>query len=111
KILSGIVKYFGVEDKFEQIVVVIDKLDKIGEQGVINELEAIGLGDIALKMLTLIYSKEFLETEEIKKPQSQLDQTIGMLNWLSRNVNNTEEGANELLLVFESLKKLGLKTA
>ncbi|HRP59443.1 MAG TPA: ATP phosphoribosyltransferase regulatory subunit, partial [Vicingus sp.] len=29
----------------------------------------------------------------------------------SRNVNNTEEGANELLLVFESLKKLGLKTA
>lgn len=108
KILQGIVKYFKVEDKFEQIVTIIDKLDKIGEQGVINELEAIGLEEIALKIITLIYSKESLETEEKINPNNQLSQSIGMLRWLKKNVINTEDGVNELLFVFKTLKKLGL---
>jgi len=111
KILQGIVKHFNAEDKFESIVVAIDKLDKIGQQGVINELEAIGLQDLAPKIISLIYSKEFLETEESVNPNNQLVQSIKMLKWLKNHIEETKEGANELLEVLEKLEKLSLKTA
>lgn len=111
KILQGIVKHFNAEDKFESIVVAIDKLDKIGQQGVINELEAIGLQDLAPKIISLIYSKEFLETEESVNPNNQLVQGIKMLKWLKNHIEETKEGVNELLEVLEKLEKLGLKTA
>ncbi len=110
KILQGIVKHFNAEDKFESIVVAIDKLDKIGMQGVVKELEAIGLENLALKIISLIYSNEFLETEKRKNPNNQLAQSIGMLKWFEDNVEATEEGVNELIVVFETLKKIGLKT-
>lgn len=111
KILQGIVRHFNAEDKFESIVVAIDKLDKIGQQGVINELEAIGLQDLAPKIISLIYSKEFLETEESVNPNNQLVQSIKMLKWLKNHIEETKEGANELLEVLEKLEKLSLKTA
>lgn len=110
KILQGIVRHFNVEDKFESIVIAIDKLDKIGEQGVIKELESIGLDDLAGKIISLIYTKEFLETEGKVNPNNQLAQSIGILKWLKKNIENTEKGANELLSIFEILQKLGLNT-
>lgn len=110
KILQGIVRYFNVEDKFESIVIAIDKLDKIGEQGVINELESIGLKDLAGKIISLIYTKEFLETEEKINPNNQLAQSIGILKWLKKHIENTEQGANELLSIFETIQRLGLNT-
>lgn len=110
KILQGIVRHFNVEDKFESIVIAIDKLDKIGEQGVINELESIGLKDLAGKIISLIYTKEFLETEEKVNPNNQLAQSIGILKWLKKHIENTEQGANELLSIFETIQRLGLNT-
>lgn len=110
KILQGIVKHFKAEDKFESIVIAIDKLDKIGEQGVINELESIGLSDLAGKIISLIYTKEFLKTEAEKNPKNQLAFSIAMLNWLKERIENTEEGADELLTIFKTLEKLGLNT-
>ena len=39
KILNGLAKYFGVEDKIEDILRIVDKIDKIGENRVKEELK------------------------------------------------------------------------
>lgn len=110
KILQGIVKHFKVEDEFENIVIAIDKLDKIGIQGVISELESLGLGDVALKIVTLISSKEAIESKSgIENSKNYLSKSIEMVCLLKQVVGNIEEGVNELLYIFKCLEKIRLK--
>lgn len=112
KILQGIVNKFGAEDKFEQIVVAIDKFDKIDYQGVLNELENLGLGENAAKIITFISSKDALEAAKIKNPNNQLAQSISMLNWLSNNLIDSDEGqkgTEELIMILKTLSRIGIK--
>jgi len=51
KILSGIAEVAGVEDKFVDMTTAIDKLDKIGEEGVRTELEKRGIERTAIEKI------------------------------------------------------------
>ncbi len=51
KVLEGIAEVLGIADKFSQFVVILDKLDKIGEERVIDELSSIGVEENSLNSL------------------------------------------------------------
>jgi histidyl-tRNA synthetase len=51
KILSGIAEILNASDKIIDITVAIDKLDKIGKDGVVKELQEKGISDTAIKQL------------------------------------------------------------
>jgi histidyl-tRNA synthetase len=55
KILSGIAEVIGEADKITDITVAIDKLDKIGEDKVIEELKEKGLSDDAINRLKPVF--------------------------------------------------------
>ena len=46
KILTGIAQVIGAEDKLIDFTVALDKLDKIGQDGVKNEMREKGISDI-----------------------------------------------------------------
>lgn len=77
KILSGIAEVCGEKEKLVDLVTAIDKLDKIGEEGVIQELIAKGISNTAIQKISPLFSfsgnnldklnflKEFLKTSEV----------------------------------------------
>jgi histidyl-tRNA synthetase len=79
KILSGIAEILNASDKIIDITVAIDKLDKIGKDGVIKELTEKGISEIAIKKLEPLIDlsgsnenkvevlKSFLQSSEIGK--------------------------------------------
>lgn len=119
KILQGIVESVGLQDKFEQIVVAIDKFDKIGQEGVIRELLIIGCSnDEIMNLLQVFFSKkvgeELIVKEEKYKSLSIIDIVLLQLANLSQSIGNTingQKGIEELEFIFEKLQQLGLKTA
>ncbi|MES2133035.1 MAG: histidine--tRNA ligase [Bacteroidota bacterium] len=79
KVLSGIAEILNASDKIIDITVAIDKLDKIGKDGVIKELQSKEISDAAIKQLEPLIDlagsnaekvdvlKTFLQTSEIGK--------------------------------------------
>ncbi len=62
KILEGVAEKYGLEDKFTDITVAIDKLDKIGRAGVLDELSAKGIsGEQAEGILNILEGKPDLD--------------------------------------------------
>lgn len=103
KILQGIIESVGEQDKFEQIVVAIDKFDKIGPVKVTDELVRLGINlKDCHELMRLILPKPVRETELEK---------IQYLNQQIKNTINGQKGIEELEFVFEKLQQLGLKTA
>lgn len=51
KVLFGLVKSVGMEEKFGDIAIVMDKLDKIGEENVKTQLAELGCGEAAANSL------------------------------------------------------------
>ena len=52
KILDGLAHYAGCEDRFNQMVIILDKADKIGLDGVKKELTELGLSDEQTERIT-----------------------------------------------------------
>ena len=77
KILSGIAEVCAERENLVDLVTAIDKLDKIGEEGVIQELIAKGISNTAIQKISPLFSfsgnnldklnflKEFLKTSEV----------------------------------------------
>jgi len=110
KILQGIIESVGEQDNFEQIVIIIDKLDKIGIDKVITELIELGVKEKACEDLMVLFS--------IKSNNTKLDsnfETISEgLKYLASKIGDTingQKGIEELEFVFKKLKQLGIKTA
>lgn len=100
KVLSGIAEITGESDKIIDITVAIDKLDKIGEQGVINELESKGVSASAIEKMKPL----FLLKGDYKKVISEMktmlqDSEIGL------------KGIEELSFIFNTINDLGLHKA
>lgn len=114
KILQGIVESVGETDKFEQIVVAIDKYDKIGLEGVIKELKNMNIPEEnSLTLMDLLAIRE--GGKIIEANNGDLFELIfNQLGFLSQKIGNTingQKGIEELEFVFEKLQQLGLKTA
>lgn len=100
KILSGIAEVSGESEKLVDITVAIDKLDKIGEEGVVKELQEKGISASAIEKITPLFSFSGTNEEKIVKMAEFLAQSeIGM------------KGIEELQFVFDQVATLGLQKA
>jgi histidyl-tRNA synthetase len=100
KILTAIAEVIGAEDKLIDFTVALDKLDKIGREGVLNEMKAKGIPEASLKTLEPIFDLD----------GSNLDQ----LNTLQSLLKNSEiglKGVEELRFVLQNIENLKLQSA
>lgn len=101
KILSGIAGYLGFPEKFMDITIAIDKLDKIGPEGVAQELLSRGLTPPAVEKLKEVTGlqgtplqkletlERFLTDETGSKGIMELKRVFDLLNGL--NIGETVE--------------------
>lgn len=100
KILSGLVEVVGEAEKLIPITVAIDKLDKIGKEGVVKELREKGINEEAIEKLKPLLSIEGSNEEVLKAVDSIVSESeIGAL------------GMEELTFVLNTIKMLGLNNA
>lgn len=97
KILSGIAEVSGETERLVDITVAIDKLDKIGEEGVVKELQEKGISATAIEKIRPLFSFSGSNEEKVAKMTDFLDQSeIGL------------KGIEELQFVFDQVNALGL---
>lgn len=100
KILSGIAEVSGQSDKLIDITVAIDKLDKIGKDGVVKELVEKGISTEAIEIIQPLFDTNGTTAQNIAKMKSFLAQSeIGL------------KGIEELEYVMDYVHKIGLNRA
>ena len=100
KILTGIVEVCGEVDKLTDITVAIDKLDKIGTEGVVKELTERGLSQEAIQKIQPLFSLSGSNDELVSSMKDYLQGSeVGM------------KGVEELEYVLNRIKSLGLDKA
>nr|WP_294775006.1 histidine--tRNA ligase [uncultured Flavobacterium sp.] len=100
KILSGIAEVIGASDKLIDFTVALDKLDKIGEEGVKKEMIEKGISESALEKVQPLFSFTGTIQEKIQK--------------LSELLSTSEEGKKgieELRFICDNVIQLGLQKA
>ena len=100
KILSGIAEVIGASDKLIDFTVALDKLDKIGEDGVKKEMLEKGISETAIEKVQPLFNFTGTINEKIEK--------------LANLLANSEEGmkgVNELQFICDNVSTLGLQTA
>ena len=100
KILAGIAEVIGEPDKIIDITVAIDKLDKIGLDGVTAELREKGIGDEAIEKLLPILQAQGSNSEKLA--------TIGRV--LAENATGTK-GVEETTFILETIEKLNINSS
>ena len=95
KVLSGMVELMGATDLFDDVVIALDKLDKIGIEKVKEEMQSKGVKKESLSILDT-----FLNTTNIGDLSSLLEQSdIG------------KKGLEELQFVMSNISEIGLQSA
>ena len=100
KILSGIAEVIGAKDKLIDFTVALDKLDKIGEEGVKKEMLEKGISESAIEKVQPLFQFTGTVAEKIEK-----------LNQLLASSEEGKKGVEELQFICETIEKLGLQTA
>ena len=100
KILSGIAEVIGASDKLIDFTVALDKLDKIGEDGVKKEMIEKGISEDAILKVQPLFNFTGTIYEKINQLSVLLaDSTEGM------------KGVDELRFICNHVTELGLSTA
>ncbi len=100
KILSGIAEVIGASDKLIDFTVALDKLDKIGEEGVKKEMLEKGISEEALLKVQPLFNFTGTIQEKIEK-----------LSTLLSASEEGKKGIEELRFICENVTKLGLQKA
>ncbi|SEB85108.1 histidyl-tRNA synthetase [Tenacibaculum sp. MAR_2009_124] len=100
KILSGIAEVIGAKDKLIDFTVALDKLDKIGKEGVVTEMLSKGITQEAIDKVDPLFS--FTGSNEDK-----LTSLKGMLQASEEGMN----GVEELSFIVKAIGELGLTSA
>jgi histidyl-tRNA synthetase len=100
KILSGIAEVCGASEKLTDLVVALDKLDKIGKDGVINEWKQRGLSDESIAIV-----------EPLLEFSGSFEQKINVIQELLAESAIGQRGIQELQFVFDQVNQIGLKNA
>ncbi|GDX53317.1 histidine--tRNA ligase [Bacteroidota bacterium] len=80
KILSGIAEAMNATDKFTDITIAIDKFDKVGLQGVRQDLHNKGISESQMQVLEKFFSLTGTEMEKLEKAEALMgDSEIGKL--------------------------------
>ena len=97
KILSGIAQVCGEEKQLVTITVALDKLDKIGQDGVIAELESKEISSLAIEKIKPLFSLNGTPLEQLTILSAYLsDSEIGL------------KGIEEVKFVIDTVSDLGL---
>ncbi len=100
KILSGIAEVIGAKHLLVDFTVALDKLDKIGEDKVKEEMLAKGISEDAIQKANPLFQLKGKASEQLDQLKSILaDSEIGL------------QGVGELEQIFELVDTLGLKSA
>jgi len=100
KILSGIAEVIGASDKLIDFTVALDKLDKIGEDGVKKEMLEKGISEEALVKVQPLFN--FTGT---------IQEKIAELSVLLSSSEEGMKGVEELRFICDNVSKLGLQKA
>jgi histidyl-tRNA synthetase len=100
KVLTGIAEVVGEKDRITDITMALDKLDKIGEDGVINELRERGLGESSIETIKPLFSLSGDNYTLIEEMRAMLEKSpIGI------------KGLEEVSFIMDLISSLGLKKA
>ncbi|WP_333875881.1 histidine--tRNA ligase [Flavobacterium sp.] len=100
KVLSGIAEVIGASDKLIDFTVALDKLDKIGEDGVKKEMLEKGIAEEALAKVQPLFSFTGTVQEKLEK-----------LSQLLTTSEEGQKGIEELRFICDNVMKLGLQKA
>lgn len=100
KILAGIAEVIGAQEKLIDFTIALDKLDKIGKDGVINELLNKGINKEAIDKLEPLFS--FSGNNKDRIDQLQL---------LLKNSEIGLKGIAEMQFINNAIEEIGLETA
>jgi histidyl-tRNA synthetase len=100
KILSGIAEVIGAQDKLIDFTVALDKLDKIGEEKVKEEMRSKGISEDGITKLQPLFSLDGDFGDQVERLKAILNASeIGL------------KGIEELEFINSSISSIGLKTA
>lgn len=100
KILSGFAEMIGETDKLIDFTVALDKLDKIGEEGVIKEMAERGISATAIEKIKPIFALKGTFAEK-----------LSALKEILKNSEIGLKGIEELTFIENQISALGLQTA
>jgi histidyl-tRNA synthetase len=100
KILSGIAEIIGAKDKLIDFTVALDKLDKIGAEGVTKEMLSKGISEDAIKKVQPLFN--FSGTNQEK---------VSQLKIMLKSSEEGLIGVLELQFMIDSIETLGLQSA
>ena len=99
KVLAGIADVIGEPEKIIDITVAIDKIDKIGLDGVIAELKSKEISDESIEKLL-----------PILKAQGNNEEKMQILAETLKGNATGEKGVEELQLILNTIKSVGIKS-
>lgn len=97
KILTGLAEYAGIGHQLIDFTVALDKLDKIGREGVTAEMLQKGISSTAIEMVDFLFNKS-IPSEEI----------LSILNEKFIASETGKAGVAELAFILEQCRNLGL---
>lgn len=100
KILAGIAEVIGAKDLLIDFTVALDKLDKIGEDGVKKEMLAKGITEEAIEKASPLFL-----------PQGSNNEQLDRLDGLLKDSEEGKKGLDELRFILETISALGLQSA
>ena len=100
KILAGIAEVIGAKDLLIDFTVALDKLDKIGEDGVKKEMLAKGISEEAIEQASPLFL-----------PQGNNDEQLERLDALLKDSEEGKKGLEELRFILNTIATLGLESA
>lgn len=96
KILSGLAEYADISKQLIDFTVALDKLDKIGKEGVIAEMKEKGISETAISKLDFLFNN--LPVNEV----------LALLKEKFQGIEVGEKGIEELEFVLDNCQKLGV---
>lgn len=100
KILAGIAEVIGAQNNLVNFTVALDKLDKIGREGVKEEMRQKGVSEEAIEKASPLFSLNGSNTKQLDELQYFLS---------SSEVGS--KGVEELRFIIETVDKIGLQSA
>ena len=99
KILSGIAEVIGAEDKLIDFTVALDKLDKIGKEGVEKEMLEKGIASAAIEKASLLFDL-----------QGSFSEKLDTLADFLKDSGKGLAGIEDLRFLNQTIQSLGLQT-
>jgi histidyl-tRNA synthetase len=100
KILSGIAEVIGEKHRLVDFTVALDKIDKIGKEGVVNEMLKKGISPVAIEKAQPLFSLTGTNSEQLEQ----------LKNFL-KDSKEGRKGVEDLAFILDAVAELGLISA